>query len=173
MRTWIDVAVIAKARNQKGRFVAKAAAGLPLLLEEGDEVAFVPPKLDVPRRAVVASVVDIDEKSAEVQFEDEAGAQCAHDIVGMHCLIRRCDIDEEALEGAPGLWEEWRVVDAQLGEVGVVVDVIDNPAQPLLQVQGDKSTFLVPVVDDIVTDLDTAGQIVHVELPQGLIDLNA
>ena len=38
MRAWMDVAVLAKTRNTKGRLVVRATAGLPFLLEEGDEV---------------------------------------------------------------------------------------------------------------------------------------
>ena len=47
MRAWADVAVLAKTKNLKGRFVVRAAAGLPFLLEEGDEVAFGNQRLSV------------------------------------------------------------------------------------------------------------------------------
>ena len=62
MRSWANVATLAKTRNLDGGFVAKAATGLPFLLEEGMEVAFVPPREDVIRRTQVETVELIDER---------------------------------------------------------------------------------------------------------------
>ena len=55
MRAWTDVAVLARTKNLQGGFVAQSAAGLPFLLSEGLEAAFVPPVLDAPRRAQVTA----------------------------------------------------------------------------------------------------------------------
>ena len=142
MRTWADVAVLAKTKNLKGRLVARAAAGLPFLLEAGDEVAFVPPRLDVPRRAVVSLVKLVDERSAEVEFEGVDGDDAA-ELAGCHCLIRRDSIDESVFE------------EKALLEVG----------------RPDGGRVLVPVVDEIVRDVDAKRRIIGVELPQGLLDL--
>ena len=171
MQTWIDVAHLAKTRNLNGRFVARSATGLPFLLEVGDEVAFVPPQLDVPRRAVVSDVRLIDDRSAEITFEGVDG-DAAGILVGCHCLIPRDTLDESAFEDAPGMWEGWVVVDATAGEIGFVSGLTDNPGQALLEVgRPDGSTVLVPVVDEIVLDVDVEGGVVHVNLPQGLLEL--
>lgn len=171
MRTWADVAVLAKTKNLKGRFVARAAAGLPFLLEEGDEVAFVPPRLDVPRRAVVSLVKLVDERSAEVEFEGVDGDD-AIALAGCHCLIRRDSIDESVFEEMPAAWEGWVVVDREEGEIGVVEGLVENPGQALLEVgRPDGGRVLVPVVDEIVRDVDAKRRIIGVELPQGLLDL--
>lgn len=171
MRTWADVAVLAKTKNLKGRFVARAAAGLPFLLEEGDEVAFVPPQLDVPRQAVVSLVRLIDERSAEVEFAGIDGDDAAK-LAGCHCLIRRDSIDESVFEEMPAAWEGWVVVDSEEGEIGVVEGLVENPGQALLEVgRPDGGRVLVPVVDEIVRDVDAKRRIIGVELPQGLLDL--
>ncbi len=171
MQTWVDVAVLSKAKNLNGRFVAKAAAGLPFLLEEGDEVAFVPPRLDAPRRAVVASSRLLDDATAELSFEGIDGG-AANVLVGSHCLIDRADLDGRLLVEGPSTWEGWTVVDGKLGEVGTVSGLIDNPAHALLQVRRpDGAKALVPVVDEIVRTVDEGARIVHVELPAGLLDL--
>ena len=172
MHAWADVAVLAKTRNLNARFVARAAAGLPFLLEAGDEVAFVPPQTDAPRSAVVLEVRPIDERTADVAFEGVNG-QTASELVGSHCLIKRATIDESVFEEAPAMWENWAVIDMAAGEIGVVAGLIDNPGQALLEVERpDGSTVLVPVVDDIVREVDVESATVHVDLPQGLLDLN-
>lgn len=171
MRTWVDVAVLAKSKNLDGRFVAKAAAGLPFLLEEGDTVALVPPKLDVPRSVTVSHVTVLDDDRAEISFEEVDDAAIANELVGMHCLIKRELIDAESLEEAPALWEGWPVVDALQGDIGVLANVIENSAQTLLEVEREGSTVLIPFVDEIVTDVDIDGECIHVNLPKGLLEL--
>lgn len=171
MHAWADVAHLVKTKNLDGRFVVHATAGLPLLLEEGDEVAFVPPQLDTPRKAVVQDIRFIDEYSAEILFDCIDG-NAAHALVGAHCLIPRDCIDDSVFEEAPGMWDGWTVADAALGTIGHVAGLVDNPAQALLQVERpDGSLALVPVVDDIVCSVDVDKRIVHVELPVGLLDL--
>ena len=172
MRDWMDVAVLVKTRNMKGRLVVRGAAGLPFLLEEGDEVAFVPPQTDAPRRATVTEVRLIDDRSAEVLFDGVDG-EAARILVGCHCLIRRSEIDVSAIEAEPAFWDGWSVVDVDAGLVGTVKGVIDNPGQSLLEVQradglGD---VLIPAVDQIVLEVDADSRIVHVDLPTGLLDL--
>ena len=171
MRAWADVAVLAKTKNLKGRFVVRAAAGLPFLLEEGDEVAFVPPKLDVPRRGVVSAVRLIDEQTAEVEFKGVDG-NAAQALAGCHCLIMRNTIDASVFEDAPATWEGWKVLDDREGLIGIVRGFVDNPAQMLLEIERpDGNTVLVPVVDEIVHEVDSEGKSVLVTLPTGLLDL--
>lgn len=172
MRKWVDVAVLAKSRNLDGRFVAYAAAGLPFLLEEGDSVWFVPPKLDVPRSATVESVSPIDENHAEIKFAGIDDADVAGELVGMHCLLDRSLIDEAELENAPALWEGWLVVDESDGVIGDVVGVIDNPSQSLIEVAHEGATVLVPIVDEIVKEIDVDAGRILVNLPKGLLDLS-
>ena len=171
MRSWIDVATLAKSRKQDGRFVAKSAAGLPFLLVEDDEVAFVPPQLDLVRRAHVVSVKYLDDTSAEVQFAEISSKEDAQNYLGMHCLIRRDDIDVEAFETPSLLWEGWSVLDDEVGFVGIVSDVIDNSAQSLLEVRLGESVSLIPIVDEIVRDIDVANETIRVSVPNGLLDL--
>ena len=172
MRTWIDVAVLAKTRNSKGRFVVRATTGLPFLLEPGDEVALVPPQIDVPRNVVVGEVRPIDDMQAELTFEGVDAPDLARQMVGMHCLIRRELVDEAVFSEAPGTWDGWRVIDDVDGFIGEVSDVIENPAQTLLEVtRPNGQTVLVPAVDAIVHDVDVEKQAVFVMLPNGLLEL--
>ena len=171
MRAWIDVAVLAKPKNLDGRLVVRGTAGLPFLLEAGDEVAFVPPQTDLPRQAVVKSVNEIDDRSAEVVFEGVDG-EAAHGLAGCHCLIRRDALGESLYEEEPALWEGWTLIDAEAGAVGKVTGLVSNPGQDLLEVERpDGGTVLVPIVDEIVREVDPESCTVSAVLPQGLLDL--
>ena len=171
MRTWIDVAVLAKSKNKDGRLVAKSAMGLPFLLVEGDEVALVPPQLDLPRNVVVRSVKLLDDYSAELKFEEVTSPDIAAGLVGMHCLIRSDEIDPEAFEEPSVLWEGYEVVDEFAGPVGTVCGIVDNTAQMLIEVDHEGKRVLIPFVDEIVTEIEPESGTVTVRLPDGLLDL--
>lgn len=179
MRAWADVAVLAKTKNLQGGFVARPAAGLPFLLREGMEVAFVPPALDAPRRARVAEVVS-QGGSHLVFFEGIEGIDAAEPLAGCHCLVRRADLPEDALAvGARGL-VGWQARDAEAGFSATVADVVENPGQTLLSLERDAGdadggassrAVLVPLVDEFVVGFDEDARLIELSLPAGLLDL--
>ena len=174
MRTWIDVAVLVKTKTLNGRFVARAATGLPFLLDEGIEVRFVPPQLDCPRQSWVTDVQNYDGTNAVVAFSGVEDAATARALVGCHCLVRRADVEEELLEQPSVYWEGWNVVDRKLGEIGEILGIVENPAQSLLEVsrkQEAGSTVLIPVVEEFILGVDADAQVVEVDIPEGLLDL--
>ena len=176
MRAWANVATLAKTRNLDGGFVVKSTAGLPFLLEEGMEVAFVPPREDAVRRTQVESVYLLDEKSAEVHFADISSIECARPLVGCSCLVRRSSIDEAVLDAAPERWEGWDVFDVNHGLVGTLEGIVENPAQMLLEVSRaegvpGEGTLLVPLVDEIVVDVDPDARAITLNMPVGLLEL--
>lgn len=172
MRAWIDVATLIKPKSKRGRSVARAAAGLPCVLREGMEVAFVPPQTDMPRRGVVQRVDAIDDDKVEVTF-DTVGEDESRNLVGCHCLVRRDALNDDDFEDAPALWHGFKVIDDELGEVGTVEDVVEYPAQLLLQVRraDNDELLLVPAVDEIVRSVDFDTETVSVNLPSGIMEL--
>lgn len=63
------------------------------------------------------------------------------------------------------------IIDAIHGNVGVLVYINDKAAQPMLEIEkGDKEIFI-PMIDDFIKKIDRENKEVHVETPEGLIDL--
>ena len=172
MRTWRNVATLVKTKNLNGRFVARPAAGLPFIPEIGCEVAFVPPRTDLPRRGRVDFVRDIDGSAYEVGFDTVVDDAAAHGLVGSCCLVRRDEIDDALFEEEPAAWVGWRVVELDGNPVGEVASLVENPGQALLEVtRGDGGLSYIPVVDEFIRDVDLEGRVVTVDLPSGLLDL--
>ncbi len=173
MHKWIDVAVLTKKKNVKGRFVARKTAGLFFLPEAGTEVAFVPPKLDVPRRAIVNACHEIDDKSFEISFTGIESASLADELIGMHCLVNRSLIEPSNFVHNVSSWLGFVVEDKKLGPLGVLNDVLDNPTQSLLVVNraDDKGEVLIPFVEEFIFDIDEQAKTITVSVPQGLLDL--
>lgn len=174
MREWIDIAELAHTKNLNGGLVARSAAGLPLLLSEGMELALVPPVLDAPRRVTVESLRFRDDFEAVVFFEQVKDAEVAEALVGCHCLARRDELDLDSFEDESEYltWEGWRVFDRTQGFVGEVDCIEDRPLQPLMVVSREgKPDALIPLVEEFIVEIDEEEQCILMDLAPGLLDL--
>jgi len=63
------------------------------------------------------------------------------------------------------------VKDTHFGNVGVITGVNDSTAQALFEINRDGTEILIPMNDAFIKSLDRDQKIVHVETPEGLIDL--
>lgn len=65
----------------------------------------------------------------------------------------------------------FKIIDKNLGEIGVVEDVEEYPAQDCIVVkkEGLEKTFLIPYVDAIVLHVDYEKKIVETDVPVGLV----
>lgn len=173
MRTWIDAAVLAKTKHVQGGFVVRATAGLPFVLSEGMEAAFVPPVLDAPRRARVEAVAASGAHAAVVSFDVVRDIDTAEKLVGCHCLVRRADLSADILDTHEDDWRGWRVYDMRAGFVGTVSGIAHLPGQTMMEIQatGQARTILVPLVDEFVVDVDEDAHLIDINVPSGLLDL--
>lgn len=170
MHDWVNVAELVKPKSLQGGLVARCAPGLPFLLREGLEVAFVPPRLDAPRRGTVVEVREQASGAYLVSFDSVEDIEAAEALAGCSCLVRRsvlpAGFDEQDEAGIVG----YTVVDEAAGQVGEVVDVIDNRAQQLIVVDGGFGEVLVPFVEAIVCSIDDERKTVVTRMPPGLLD---
>jgi 16S rRNA processing protein RimM len=66
----------------------------------------------------------------------------------------------------------FNVIDKNKGNIGVVKAVNDNAAQIFLEVQyNDGTTIFVPLLDAFIKKVDRKNKTLHIEAPEGLIDL--
>ena len=175
MREWVYVANLTTTKTLQGGFVARCAPGLPFLLTPGLEVAFVPPLLDVPRRARVESVQMQDLDNALVYFEGIKDADTARALVGCRCLARKSDLSGELSRtgDATSDLSGFEVFDNKFGVIGTLSDIEIMPAQRLLKVEridSSKSVYI-PWVDEFVIAIDDIARRIEVDIPQGLLDL--
>lgn len=65
----------------------------------------------------------------------------------------------------------YQVIDRQYGEIGLIEDVLELPHQSLFQIKWGDREILIPVVDEIIKQVDREHRIVKIEAPEGLIDI--
>ncbi len=78
------------------------------------------------------------------------------------------------LEGTKFYYHEvigFKMLDVNFGLVGTIESINDTAAQPLFEIlHGDKEVFI-PLIDDFIKKVDRIKKEIHVETPEGLIDL--
>ena len=174
-RRWADVAELVAAQGLKGRLVARSVRGLPFLLKEGMSVDFVPPALHGPRHARVTFLQSAGGGDYIVGFDTVLSRDDAECLVGSHCLLS-CELLPDDLDELLRLDSQhiqgYCAQDKNLGMLGPILEVRTMPTQDLLVVEYNGEEILIPFVDEFVLDIDEGLKVVHVNLPQGLLDLN-
>lgn len=173
MREWISVVELVKAKTLSGGLVVRCTSSLPFLLSEGMEVAFVPPLHDLPRRSTVKTIQDEGKGSYLVSFEDVDDINTAEMLVGCRCLIRRSEVDESLFANPLNDVLGFAVRDKRFGDIGTVVDIIENPGQSLLEVATESNgcRVLIPFVDAFVLEINEDAHCISTSLPDGLLGL--
>tara|TARA_B110000003_G_scaffold259334_1_gene279215 strand:+ start:85 stop:612 length:528 start_codon:yes stop_codon:yes gene_type:complete len=65
----------------------------------------------------------------------------------------------------------FNVIDEIHGDVGVIVYINDKVSQPMLEIENGDVEIFIPIVDDFIIKIDRKNKQIHVETPEGLIDL--
>ncbi|MCX6250509.1 MAG: ribosome maturation factor RimM [Bacteroidetes bacterium] len=63
------------------------------------------------------------------------------------------------------------VIDKKQGNIGTVTSVLELPLHNVLQVHNGSREILVPMAGDIVLKIDRKHKEIHIQAPEGLIDL--
>ena len=63
------------------------------------------------------------------------------------------------------------LLDTTHGDIGIIDSVNDSSAQVLFVAIKDDKELLIPVTDDIVKKVDRETKTIHVQTPEGLVDL--
>jgi len=65
----------------------------------------------------------------------------------------------------------YSMVDKKYGLIGIIKDILDLPHQSLFQVMHGKQEVLIPVVDEIIKQVDRKNKTILIEAPDGLLDI--
>ena len=79
-----------------------------------------------------------------------------------------------ALSGKQFYYHEvagFTVVDAQKGELGPIKEVLEYPTQAILQVMKGDKEILIPIIDQVIQNVDRVNKKLYVSAPEGLIDM--
>jgi 16S rRNA processing protein RimM len=109
---------------------------------------------------------------AIIKFEEVDSIETAQALV--HCkLWLPLDVLPETEEDGFYLHEVigFQVKDINKGVLGKITNIYEGNQQDLLGMEYQGKEVLIPIVDEIVLEIDYENQIVEVNLPEGLLEL--
>jgi 16S rRNA processing protein RimM len=166
---YVPLGRVVKTHGLKGEVSVAVAADLPFDLPEGLDVWFVPPPATV--RAGRIQGVRPGPKGPLVKVSGVDTVEAAYAICGTEMLAKRADIPDEWYDGA----EEELVADGMTvrdeahGLLGEVVETIVTGANDVWVVSGPFGEVLLPVIDDVVLDVDEDAGVIFVKVLPGLM----
>lgn len=154
----------------KGEVSADPLRGLPFLLREGMTVSLTPPALDRDR---FCRVLSADPSSGLVRFEGIGTLDDAEGIAGCLVLAREDDIEVGPLVAAADDLIGRHVVDARYGDLGVISEIMETPANDVWVCDGSSyGEVLVPVIEPVLDAIPADGDI-RVHVMDGIVDAPA
>ena len=67
----------------------------------------------------------------------------------------------------------FKVIDSVQGPIGTITGVNDASSQVLLEVEHNDRQILIPLVDELIQQLDKQKKQIYLSIPEGLLDLNS
>ncbi len=107
-----------------------------------------------------------------VRFEDINSEEEADSILGNNVFLPLQLLPK--LSGNKFYFHEvigFEIEDNRLGVFGIIQGVNDNSAQPLFEVLNGELEILIPLIDHFLVKIDRVNKKVHVNLPEGLVEM--
>jgi len=117
-------------------------------------------------------IIHNSKNSALVYFEDIENFDDAQTLVNKHLYLPLSSLPK--LEGNKFYFHEvtnFKIIDKLKGELGPIHKILDYPNQSLFQVFYHDKEVLIPINDDIIKKLDRTKKEIHIEMPEGLLEV--
>jgi len=167
------LAEVDRARGLKGEVVARFYADDPARLDEIDEVEIVPPD-GVARKARLEGWKRRGDRVV-LKLSGVDTVDQARGLAGSEIRIPRGHSAGRAPDGRffAHQLEGMSVVNGASEVLGRVRRVLAPAGQTLLEVEGPRASFMVPLVGAICVKIDLERGEIVIDPPEGLIELNA
>jgi 16S rRNA processing protein RimM len=135
-----------------------------------DAILFVELRKDSQIPHFVASAKAASSEEYIVQIEDIDTVEAAKKLVGKQVYVKE-DVLKEVSTNSPLLWIGFNMVDKTKGGLGQIADVVQAGPQWLATLVIDGKEVLIPLVDDILIEVNMRNKYVRVDLPEGLLEV--
>jgi 16S rRNA processing protein RimM len=105
-----------------------------------------------------------------VTMEDISAVEEAKKLVGRPVYVKE-DILVGTAKDSPLLWIGFNLVDKQKGSLGPIEDVMQVSGQWLAKITIEGKEVLIPLVEQMLIEVNVRNKYIRMDLPEGLIDV--
>lgn len=169
MEDYVNIGTLAATFGVKGEMVVHHHLGANPDFAK-IEVFFVE---ETTNRFIPYFIVDLKVRSEEelvVSFEGIDSPEKARKYVKKKIWLQANDAKRIASKSAPISLLGFSVVEKKK-TLGKVLEVIEQPLQILLRIEIDEKEVLIPIIESTLVKIDHKAEKIHVDLPEGLLDI--
>lgn len=112
------------------------------------------------------------DSSAIIKFEDINSNEELEDFVGLEVLVEESKKHRKTKTFSNNFEiKGYKVFDSKYGEIGIARSVLNFNNNYLVQVYKGKKEILIPINENIITEINNVSKIIIVNIPEGLLDL--
>jgi 16S rRNA processing protein RimM len=131
--------------------------------------------LDLNGVKVPFRITDVEEGNHFVIFlEDVANKKDSDALSGLELWVPLNFVKprhQKSPKNIPGKWDEYQIHDNQKESFHKIERVEEFPQQMMAVIQMNEKEVLIPLSDHLITSIDKEKKIIHMELPEGIMDL--
>jgi len=161
---------VVKTHDTKGALLIKIEQNLIDEIEETKPVFLEIEGKPVPFFARPDSVNWKDEHSVFFHFEDINNIDAADELTGKKVYILPEAVDVDSDSPHKMALEAYAVLDAAGENLGRIIKFHDVPKNPLIEIQKENQTFLIPLTDDWIVEINEETKEIIMDLPEGLLE---
>lgn len=110
---------------------------------------------------------------ALVFFDNVDGQSDAEKLRGAEVWMNESDIPDDFMaDDISTRLSGFSVIDLKAGDLGKVTSVVEHPGNSFLVIDREDGEVLVPMHNHIIQDIDLDNQLIQIQAPDGLIELN-
>ncbi|NSL90018.1 16S rRNA processing protein RimM [Chitinophaga sp. Mgbs1] len=170
MSNYFSIGKLVSAHGLQGELLLRhslgkrsALKGVTAIFLEERKNSFIPYFLE--------QVTVKDAEQVYIRLEGIHTKEAAQKLMPGQVYLQEEDFKQQAASSAPLALLGFSVEDAHHGPLGVIEEVIEMPMQVLVKVQINGKEALLPVNEQSLVKVDKKNQVVHLDLPEGLVEL--
>ena len=105
-----------------------------------------------------------------IKIEGIDTKEAAHKLMQKQVWLTQENFDKYASKSAPISMLGYHIIN-EGADLGEILEVIEQPHQILCRIDLDGKEALIPVHENFLLKIDKKKKLVHVELPEGLLDI--
>lgn len=165
----LRVGKIVAVHGLQGQVVLKHIVEDASWLDKGD-VLFVEMQRDSRIPYFVEAAKEANDEEYIVTLDDVTTPDAAKRLVGKAVFVKEEVLAETTTE-SPLLFIGFNLVDTERGTLGVIDDVMQAGPQWIARVEVEGKEVLIPLVDEMIVDVNKRNKFIRMNLPEGLVDM--